>query len=58
MRVYCPYCTGHVAQAKNVDGPNFCPQCRKLFYVPEEIQVPSWVFGVLVVLVGNWQLSL
>ena len=56
MRVYCPYCNGHVAQAKNLDGPNFCPQCRKLFYVPEEPQMPSWVFGVLVVLLGNWQL--
>ena len=56
MRVYCPYCNGLVAQAKNWDGPNFCPVCRKLFYVPEDPKMPPWILGVLVVLVGNWQI--
>jgi len=36
MSVDCPYCSQRAAQAKNLDGPNFCPRCRKLFYVPEE----------------------
>ena len=56
MRVDCPYCKGHVIQAKNVDGPNFCPECQKLFYVPEEPKLPPWILGVLVILVANWQI--
>ena len=56
MSVYCPYCHERVAQAKNVDGPNFCPTCRKLFYVPEERPTPRWIWGVLLVLAGNCQL--
>ena len=56
MRVHCPYCNERVVQAKNSDGPNFCPECRKLFYVPEENKMPSWILGVLVILVANWQL--
>jgi hypothetical protein len=56
MRPLCPYCNGHVMQAKNLDGPNFCPECRKLFYVPEDPQMPPWILGVLVVLAVNWQI--
>ena len=55
MRVYCPYCSGRLAQAKNRDGPNFCPVCRRLFYVPDDVPIPTWVLGVVVVLLGNWQ---
>jgi hypothetical protein len=56
MRVHCPYCDERVVQARNLDGPNFCPKCRKLFYVPEEPKTPSWIQGVLVILVANWQI--
>jgi hypothetical protein len=56
MRVSCPYCTRRVVQAKNLDGPNFCPECRKLFYVPEEPKLPPWILGILVILVANWQI--
>lgn len=56
MRVLCPYCNGRLAQAKNPDGPNFCPTCQKLFYVPEEPHVPPWILGVLVILIANWQI--
>lgn len=56
MRAICPYCNQHVAQARNADGPNFCPSCLKLFYVPEDPKMPPWILGVLVILVANWQI--
>ena len=56
MRTNCPYCNQRVAQARNWDGPNFCPQCLKLFYVPAEPKTPPWILGVLVILVANWQI--
>jgi hypothetical protein len=55
MRVPCPQCKTLVIQAKNRDGPNFCPNCCRLFYPPEEQKVPSWILGVLVILVANLQ---
>jgi hypothetical protein len=58
MRVHCPSCDERVVQAKNLDGPNFCPKCRRLFYVPEEPMMPSWILGVLVILVANWQMMI
>ena len=56
MRVHCPCCNERVVQAKNLDGPNFCPACRKLFYAPEEPKMPPWIMGILVILAANWQL--
>jgi hypothetical protein len=56
MRVYCPHCGGCVAQAKNLDGPNFCPMCRRLFYVAEPPELPVWILGVVTVLVAHWQI--
>jgi hypothetical protein len=56
MRVQCPQCQAKVVQAKNRDGPNFCPNCSRLFYLPEEPQLPSWILGVLVILVANLQI--
>jgi hypothetical protein len=56
MRVRCPNCDSLVTQAKNPDGPNFCPNCQKLFYLPEAERVPPWILGVLVILVANWQI--
>ena len=56
MRVQCPYCQKRVIQAKNRDGPNFCPECRELFYLPEDRQMPPWILGVLTILVANWQI--
>jgi hypothetical protein len=56
MRVECPYCNERAVQTKNLDGPNFCPTCRRLFYVPEEPRMPPWILGVLTILTANWQL--
>jgi hypothetical protein len=56
MSVNCPNCHLHIAQAKNWDGPNFCPKCMRLFYLPEEPKMPPWILGVLLILVANWQI--
>jgi hypothetical protein len=56
MYLECPYCNGRVRQAENWDGPNFCPNCRELFYLPENSQVPPWILGVLTILAANLQI--
>ena len=55
MRTICSHCQALVVQAKNRDGPNFCPKCCCLFEVPEGQKVSSWIYGVLVFLVVNLQ---
>lgn len=45
-----------IAQSENRDGPNFCPQCRKLFYLSDEPSTPPWILGVLVILLCNLQI--
>ncbi len=56
MPILCPYCHSPIRQAKNRDGPNFCPSCRRLFYLPEERKLPPWILGVLTILVANWHI--
>jgi hypothetical protein len=56
MRCICPYCSQMVIQLKNLDGPNFCQYCGKLFFAPKPENVPPWVLGVVVVLMANWQI--
>jgi hypothetical protein len=56
MRVPCPYCAKDVSQTANRDGPNFCPACHRLFYLPEERKMPPWILGVLTILATNWQI--
>jgi hypothetical protein len=58
MQLDCPHCSAKVLQSRNHEGPNFCPACQKLFRLLPEREVPHWMFGVLVVLVGNWQVIL
>jgi hypothetical protein len=53
MRPICPHCTVRVAQPMNREGPNFCPQCQKLFYVPSARKIPTWILGVAVILFAN-----
>ncbi len=57
MRCSCPICGKKVVQVRNLCGPNFCPHCHKLFNAPLPQKVPTWVFGVLLVLVANLQLG-
>jgi hypothetical protein len=56
MYVQCPTCNASVKQSKNWDGPNYCPNCRQLFYLPEERQMPPWILGVLTILIANAQI--
>ncbi len=58
MRARCPHCEQYTGQPVNAEGPNFCPRCQKLFYVPEDPPVPTWILGILVILVANWQIML
>jgi len=46
-----------VKQAKNREGPNFCPHCQRLFSPLPEEPLPAWIWGVLVFLTANWQIQ-
>ncbi|MGD0898123.1 MAG: hypothetical protein ABR915_09835 [Thermoguttaceae bacterium] len=56
MALICPNCSEVVRQDRNVEGLNYCPHCRRLFFVPPPEKMPPWILGVLVILVANWQL--
>ena len=56
MHTHCPNCEKEVVQAKNKDGPMFCPHCFHLFELPEAQKMPPWIFGVLVILTANLQI--
>jgi hypothetical protein len=56
MRIHCPHCQAKVVQARNREGPNFCPKCRQLFAVPENPKMPPWILGVVVILMANLQI--
>jgi hypothetical protein len=53
-RFQCPFCSQRFIQDENLEGPNFCPTCRKLVRVQRPRQVPSWILGVVVILLANW----
>jgi hypothetical protein len=53
-RLQCPYCSQRFVQDENLEGPNFCPTCGRLFQVPSVRKVPDWVFGVVVILIAHW----
>ena len=55
MRCSCPHCSQLVVQDRNSSDINFCTYCHKLFEGIEE-KMPSWILGVLVVLMANWQI--
>lgn len=55
MAMECTICHAVVYQTRNRDGFNFCPTCRSLFR-PVERQLPTWILGVLVFLIGNLQI--
>jgi hypothetical protein len=56
MRCRCPYCCHRFWQARNLEGAQFCRQCHRLFVAPPEAKVPPWILGVVVILMGNWQI--
>jgi len=57
VRYSCPHCFATVKQAKNREGPNFCPHCQRLFSPLPEEPLPAWIWGVLVFLTANWQIQ-
>jgi hypothetical protein len=56
MNLVCPHCSQKVFQRRNKEGPNFCTECRRLFFLAPDREVPPWILGVVVVLIGNWQI--
>jgi hypothetical protein len=56
MRSQCPYCLSLVKQKRNLEGPNFCPACQRLFVAPRPKEVPQWVLGLLALLMANLQM--
>jgi hypothetical protein len=58
MRCVCPHCSEKVAQRLNRTGPNFCPNCCKLFHMPILPPTPHWVFGAMAVMLLNLHVNL
>jgi hypothetical protein len=56
MRCTCPICAEVLVQNRNVDGLNYCMHCQNLFLVPPPRTVPTWILGVLTVMMANWQM--
>ena len=56
MRSQCPHCLAWVRQTRNLEGPNFCPFCHKLFVIPRPKDMPPWILGVVAFLIANLQL--
>jgi hypothetical protein len=56
MKCTCTHCGELVSQDRNPEGHNFCINCGKLFLAPAESKVPTWVWGVVTVLIANWQI--
>ena len=56
MKCTCPHCGELLRQDRNPEGLNFCNNCRKLFLVPPEPSVPPWIWGVVTILIANWQI--
>jgi len=48
-----------VDQDRNEEGQNYCINCincGRLFLVPPETTVPTWMWGVVAFLLANWQI--
>ena len=52
----CTHCGELVRQDRNQEGQSYCIKCGRLFLVPAEARVPPWIWGVVVVLMANWQI--
>ena len=56
VKCTCTHCGEVLKQDKNLDGLNFCTNCRKLFLVAPEPRVPPMILAVLAALIANWQI--
>ena len=55
MKCTCTHCGEFVNQDRNLEGHNYCTTCGNIFLVPSEPKVRTWVWGVVVFLMTNWQ---
>ena len=55
MKCQCPRCGELVNQDRNMEGQNYCINCGKLFLMPPEPTVPTWIWGIVAFLLVNWQ---
>jgi hypothetical protein len=56
VKCTCTNCGEVLMQDVNPEGLNYCPKCRSLFLVPPEPKMPTWIWGVVVFLIANWQI--
>ncbi len=56
MKRTCTNCGELVSQDQNLDGHNYCINCGEFYLVSAESKMPTWVWGVVVVLMLNWQI--
>ena len=56
MECTCTNCGELVSDDQNLDGRNYCINCGKFVEVPSKPKVPTWMWGVVVVLLANWQI--
>jgi hypothetical protein len=56
MICICTHCGEVLTQDREPEGLNYCTNCRNIFFVPLKPRVPSWIWGVVAVLMANWQL--
>jgi len=56
MKCVCTHCGGLVYQDRNPEGHNYCVHCGRLFLAPPEPMVPTWIWGIVVLLLANWQI--
>ncbi len=56
VKCTCTHCGELVTQDRNPEGPNYCTNCQKLFVASPEPRVPTWILGVVVFLMANWQI--
>jgi DNA-directed RNA polymerase subunit RPC12/RpoP len=56
MNYACTHCGELVSQDRTLEGPNYCIRCGKTFMVAAASEVPTWIWGVVVLLMANWQI--
>ncbi len=56
MECTCTHCGELVTQDRNTEGPNYCVHCGSTFMARARSEVPTWVWGVVVILMANWQI--
>jgi hypothetical protein len=52
----CTHCGELISQDQNLDGRIYCIHCGSFFMSQLESVVPTWVWGIVVVLMAQWQI--